>query len=213
MKKKGYYDFEIDYLEKYEYENLRDEDKESLLELRNLNRRRNQHEKWIDKHQKIVDEYSRRLGVIKEIKITEKDVFDDISLLKKIVIPLITISKKIEKSKSLKNQIKHYKRNTYRGEPLKEREVWSCVVRLKGLTSKNQKNIYLGSKETVEKVLNTYYSLTTVRSENQFKTKTESMLRDYFTPLLQNGWGEFGSIGRTYPFQSLIKPWLEKNKK
>lgn len=212
MKKREYYDFEIDYLEKYEYENLSDLDKESLLELRNLNRRRNQHERWVDKHQKIIDEYNRRLDLIKDIRINEKDVFDDVSLLKKVVKPQITIYKKNESSKSLKDKITHYKRKTYKGQPLKERYVWYCTVRMKTTMSRNQKNIYLGSKEKVEGVLNDYLGVYTLRSERVFKYKMMGMLEDFFTPLLQDGWEKF-SYNKSYSFDKVIKGWVKKNKK
>ena len=60
MKKEEYYDFQIEYLQNNEYDSLNDEDKKHLLNLRNLNRRRKQHQRWIDKNQRIVDEYLRR---------------------------------------------------------------------------------------------------------------------------------------------------------
>ena len=56
MKKEEYYDFQIEYLQNNEYNSLNDEDKKHLLNLRNLNRRRKQHQRWIDKNQRIVDE-------------------------------------------------------------------------------------------------------------------------------------------------------------
>ena len=212
MRKEDYYDYQIEFIEKNEYESLDDGDREKLLEIRRLSRRRKQHQLWVDKHQNIYDEYIRREKLIKEMEKDEKDVFDDISLLKKRIIPQISIYTKDESSKSLKNTISHYRRKTYKGKPLQKRERYYCTVRMRTSLVRNQKNIYLGSKEKLETVLNTYLDESRIsRSEKVLKNKVGLMLMDFFVPHLKEGWEEFTS--KSYSFEKVIIPWLTKNKK
>ena len=212
MKKEEYYDFQIEYLQNNEYDSLNDEDKKHLLNLRNLNRRRKQHQRWIDKNQRIVDEYLRREQMVKDIKKEERIVFDDVSLLKKRIFPYITIYKKDETSKSLKNKIVHYQRNTYKGEPLKKREIWYCTIRMRTNKINNQKNIYLGKTEKVEKILNWYNDEKRFnRSDNQIKNQTTIMLLDFFVPHVNDGWEKFTS--NNYSLEKVIYPYLKKIKK
>ena len=211
MKKEEYYDYQIEYLQNNEYESLDDEDLENLLSLRNLNKRRKQHQRWIDKHQKIIDEYNRREQLLKDIRKEERIVFDDVSLLKKTIFPYITIYKKDETSKSLKNKISHYQRNTYKGEPLKKREIWYCTIRMRTNKITNQKNIYLGNSEKVQKVLNWYNDVKTFsRSDNQIKNQTTIMLMDFFVPHLKDGWEKFTS--NNYSLEKVIYPYLKELK-
>ena len=209
MKRKEYYEFMIEYLNTVEYQSLPQDDLDNLLKLRNLNRRRKQHQKWVDKNEKIYNEYLSRKKLIKELMREEKEVFNEINLLKKVVIPIITIYKKDESSKSLKNKLTHYQRRTYKGKPLKKRIVYSCVVRMKTLTTKNQKNIYLGSKQKVEEVLNWYFDEVKFgRTENQIKNKVTQMLEVYFKHHLKNGWDVFSNS--KHSFQGIIVPWLRE---
>ena len=156
MKKFDDYEFQIEWIENIE--SITEDDKKRLYELRTLNKRRKTHLNYLKKNQKIYDECKRREKLIREIEKEEKEVFDDVSLLKKVIIPKISVYKKDESSKSLKDQINHYKRKTYKGEPLQRRYVWYCTVRMRTLT-KFQKNIYLGSSEKVERVLNWYFDV------------------------------------------------------
>jgi hypothetical protein len=208
MKQFDDYEFQIEWIQ--DMESITEDDKEKLYELRNLNKRRRTHQNWVKKNQKIYDEYKRREKLIKEIEKKEKEVFDDISLLKKVIIPKISIYKKDESSKSLKEKIRHYKRKTYKGEPLKKREVWYCTVRMRTLT-KFQKNIYLGSTEKVEKVLNWYYDVKKFdRTDNTLKNQTTEMLMDFFKPHLKDGWENFSY--KSLSLEKVIYPYLKKIK-
>ena len=215
MKKFDDYEFQIEWIE--DIESIDEDDKKKLYELRRLNRRRKTHQTWIEKHQKIVEEFNRREKLIKEIEKEEKEVFDDISVLKKVIIPKVSIYKKNESSKSVKDKnMTHYKRKTYKGQPLQERWVWYCTVRMRTL-SKNQKNFYLGSTERVNKILNWYFDVNIMnRSENQIKIKTGKMLMDFFKPHLRDGWenfsfNEYGNP-KSLSLQKVIYPYLKKIK-
>jgi len=207
MKKEEELEFQIEYLEKNKYDDLDEEERESLLELRKLNRRKKQHQSWIKKNQNIYDDFKRREKLIKEIVIEEKDFFNDVFSLKKVVIPKISVYFRKEKSKSLKNEIRHYKRKTYGGVPLKERIVWYYTVRMRTVRS-SQKNGTLRSTESVEELVNLYFGFQN-RNQNILKNKMNELLMDYFTPLLQNGWSNFSSV--TYPYPT-IKEWVLTNK-
>lgn len=209
MSKKDYYDFQIQYLENNEYDFLNEEDKKNLLSLRNLNRRRKQHERWIKKNQRVFNEFLRREKLLKEIKKEERNVFDEITLLKKDVIPILTIYKKDETSKSKRGLLDHYERKTYKGEPLKKREVWYCQIRMKTKKTRNQKNIYLGNTDKLEGVLNTYFDENKKRGDNTIKFQTMEMLMGFFITHLKDGWDEFQS--NTYPFNEVIIPYLMKD--
>jgi hypothetical protein len=209
MKKFDDYEFQIEWIENIE--SITEDDKKKLYELRTLNKRRKTHQNWIKKNQKVYDEYKRREKLIKELEKEEKEVFDDVSLLKKVIIPTISIYKKDESSKSLKDKINHYKRKTYKGEPLKRRYVWYCTVRMRTLT-KFQKNIYLGSTEKVEKVLNWYFDEKKFdREENNLKNNTMRMLMDFFKPNLMDGWENFSY--KSLSLEKVIYPFLKDLKK
>jgi hypothetical protein len=209
MKNFDNYEFQIEWIENID--TITEDDKKKLYELRTLNKRRKTHQNWIEKNQKVYDEYKRREKLIKELEKEEKEVFDDVSLLKKVIIPTMSIYKKDESSKSLKGKIEHYKRKTYKGEPLKRRYVWYCTVRMRTLT-KFQKNIYLGSSEKVEKVLNWYYGVKKFdRSDNQIKNQTQSMLMDFFKPNLMDGWENFSY--KSLSLEKVIYPFLKELKK
>lgn len=215
MKKNEDYEFQIEWIQ--DIESISEDDKEKLYELRNLNKRRKTHQNWIKKNQKIFDEYKRREKLIKEIEKEEKEVFDDVSSLKKVIIPIMSIYKKDESSKSFKGKIVHYKRKTYKGEPLKKREIWYCTVRMR-TKSTFQKNIYLGSNEKVGKVLNWYYGVKKFdRSDNQIKNQTQSMLMDFFKPHLRDGWGKFSFTEKgnekSLSLEKVIYPFLKELKK
>jgi len=206
MKKFDDYEFQIEWIENIE--SITEDDKKKLYELRTLNKRRKTHLNYLKKNQKVYDEYQRREKLIKEL---EKEVFDDVSLLKKVIIPTISIYKKDESSKSLKDKINHYKRKTYKGEPLKRRYVWYCTVRMRTLT-KFQKNIYLGNTEKVERVLNWYYDTKVFdRKDNTLKFQTMEMLMDFFKPNLKDGWENFSY--KSLSLEKVIYPFLKDLKK
>lgn len=209
MKKFDDYEFQIEWIENIE--SIDEDDKKRLYELRTLNKRRKTHLNYLKKNQKIYDEYKRREKLVKEIEKKEKEVFDDVSLLKKVIIPKISVYKKDESSKSLKDQINHYKRKTYKGEPLQRRYVWYCTVRMRTLT-KFQKNIYLGSSEKVERVLNWYNDVKTFsRTDNQIKNQITMMLMDFFKPNLKDGWETFSQ--KSLSLEKVIYPFLKELKK
>ena len=213
MKKFDDYEFQIEWIENIE--SITEDDKKKLYELRTLNKRRKTHENYLKKNEKIYNEYQRRGKLIKELEKEEKKVFDDVSLLKKIIIPTMSIYRKDESSKSLKDKITHYKRKTYKGEPLKRRYVWYCTVRMRTLT-KFQRNIYLGSSEKVEKVLNWYFDEKKFdRTDNNLKVKTMEMLMDFFKPKLRDGWENFTYSHKSLSLETVIYPFLKevKNKK
>ena len=210
MKKFDDYEFQIEWIE--DIESIDEDDKKKLYELRRLNRRRKTHLNYLKKNQKVYDEYKRREKLIKELEKEEKEVFNDISLLKKVIIPKISIYKKDESSKSLKDKINHYKRKTYKGEPLKRRYVWYCTVRMR-TKSKFQRNIYLGSSEKIEKVLNWYYDEKKFnRGNNTLKFQTMGMLMDFFKPHLRDGWENFTYSHESLSLEKVIYPYLKKIK-
>ena len=177
-----------------------------------LEKRINKNQKWIEENQKVHEEYVRRGKLIRVLKSEEKEALDDVSILKKRILPQITIYTKDESSKSLKESITNFQSKTYKGKLLQKREVYYCTVRIKTFISRNQKNIYLGSKEKIEKALNLYFNeLSFIRSENDIKIKAAIMLMDFFVAYLQIGYDNFSS--KSYSFQQVIMPWLEKNKK
>ena len=87
MKKFDDYEFQIEWIENIE--SITEDDKKRLYELRTLNKRRKTHLNYLKKNQKIYDECKRREKLIREIEKEEKEVFDDVSLLKKVIIPKI----------------------------------------------------------------------------------------------------------------------------
>ena len=212
MNKKEYQDYQINYLQNDEHELLNWEDLKRLHKLKMLKKRINKNQEWIEKNQMVHEEYIRRGKLIRVLKSEEKGVLDDVLILKKRTLPQITIYTKDESSKSLKESINNFQSKTYKGKLLQKREVYYCTVRIKTFISRNQKNIYLGSKEKIEKALNLYFcELSFIRSENDIKNKASIMLMDFFMEYLQIGYENFSST--SYSFQKVILPWLVKNKK
>ena len=80
--------------------------------------------------------------------------------------------------------------------------------------TKFQKNIYLGSTEKVEKVLNWYFDEKKFdREENNLKNNTMRMLMDFFKPNLMDGWENFSY--KSLSLEKVIYPFLKdlKSKK
>jgi len=209
------YDYFIQWIE--DIESIHEDDRKRLYELRNHNRNRNKHLSWIEKNEERIEkelqELKRRKQMVRKWEMKEKEVFDEILFLKKVIIPTLTIYKKDDSPKSVKDlNMRHYKRKTYKGKPLKRRFVWYCQVRVKTLSHNlYQRSIYLGSTEKIVKVLNWYKDEDKkTRSDNQIKIQMTHLLLEFLQPLLMDGWDNFEF--QDIKFDKVILPYLGKKK-
>jgi len=205
--------YQIQYLSDKKYFSINEEDRESLNRVRNLIKYLSQHEKWISKNQKVIEEMSRRKGLIRKHSKELREVVHEVSLLKTNVTPMITIYKKDESSNSFKeNRRKFEKRmmnKTYGGKPIEKRMVWSTTIRMYGGGSV-QKNIYLGSDKKVREVLKQLTGNDPIGwGDKRIKNTMSDLLTKYLKPHLRDGWEKF--IDETHPFDKKIVPWLIVN--
>ena len=81
-----------------------------------------------------------------------------------------------------------------------------------GTLTKFQKNIYLGSSEKVERVLNWYFDEKKFnRKDNTLNYQTMEMLMDFFKPNLKDGWENFSH--KSLSLEKVIYPFLKELKK
>ena len=212
MKKEDYFNYQFQYLKNDEHHLLGWEDSKSLHKLRTLNKKIDQHKQWLDQNQKMYNEYIETKKLVDVLIKEKKEVFSNVSLLKKTKFPRITIYLKDESSKLRKAAVAEKSPYTGRLALPKKREVYYCMVRSKTINYIYQKNIYLGSKEKIERILNTYFNEDSFsRSDVIIKTKAGVMLMDFFVLNLKNNPSRLDSA--TFSFQKVIIPWLKKQKK